>query len=94
MVAWPVGPTVAGNLAVLCRRHHRLKHSAGWPVALNPDATMTWTTPSGRKYTSEPWNHPKPPDSTALPPPESELTPGVGPTSDEVIEVPEPPPQQ
>ncbi len=60
-VSWPRGPTIASNLAVLCRRHHRLKHSAGWRVVLNPDATMTWTTPSGRSYTSEPWYHPNPP---------------------------------
>jgi hypothetical protein len=55
-VAWPAGATSADNLAVLCRRHHRLKHSPGWSVTLNRDATMTWTTPTGRTYISEPWH--------------------------------------
>jgi hypothetical protein len=73
-VAWPQGPTSADNLAVLCRRHHRLKHSPGWSVSLAPDGTMTWTTPAGRTYTSEPWQYleptperPDPPDATDPP---------------------------
>ena len=56
-VAWPAGPTAATNLAVLCRRHHRLKHSPGWHMVLHPDHTVTWTTPTGRTYTTEPWHH-------------------------------------
>lgn len=35
-VPWPTGSTAASNLAVLCRHHHRLKHSAGWSVTLDP----------------------------------------------------------
>jgi hypothetical protein len=54
-ISWPAGPTAASNLAALCRRHHRLKHSPGWRVVLNGDGTMTWTTPTGRAYSSEPW---------------------------------------
>lgn len=54
-VPWPDGPTDPGNLAALCRRHHRLKHAAGWRAELHPDGTMTWTTPSGRTVTTEPW---------------------------------------
>ena len=54
-VPWPQGATDATNLAVLCRRHHRLKHSGLWHVTLHPDGTMTWRTPSGRLYDNEPW---------------------------------------
>ena len=54
-VPWPEGPTAADNLAVLCRRHHRLKHSEGWSVTLEPDGAMTWTTPSGRRFSTTAW---------------------------------------
>jgi hypothetical protein len=54
-VPWPTGPTAAGNLAVLCRRHHRLKHSPGWEVQLEPDGHMTWISPGGRRFYSTPW---------------------------------------
>lgn len=54
-VPWPVGSTSATNLAVLCRRHHRLKHTPGWSTVLHPDGSMTWTTPTGRQFNSEPW---------------------------------------
>ncbi len=47
-IPWPEGPTSATNLAVLCRRHHRLKHTPGWNVQLDPTGVMTWTTPTGR----------------------------------------------
>jgi hypothetical protein len=61
-IPWPQGPTAATNLAVLCRRHHRLKHSAGWAVSLEPSGIMTWTTPTGRTYTTRPWQYTDPPD--------------------------------
>jgi hypothetical protein len=54
-VPWPQGPTDVGNLAVLCRRHHRLKHSPGWEVRLDPDGHMTWITPGGRRFSTTPW---------------------------------------
>ena len=59
-VPYPAGPTSASNLAVLCRRHHRLKHTAGWTVHLHPTGVMTWTTPTGRRYQTEPWNYTNP----------------------------------
>ena len=62
-VPYPAGVTGWGNLAVLCRRHHRLKHSAGWQTELDPDGVMTWTTPTGRTYLTEPWAYLEPPDS-------------------------------
>jgi hypothetical protein len=60
-VPWPTGQTSLSNLAVLCRRHHRLKHQAGWHVTLAPDGTMTWTTPSGRTLTTRAWQYTDPP---------------------------------
>jgi len=56
-IPWPKGSTMASNLAVLCRRHHRLKHSPRWQAELQPDSTMTWTTPTGRLIYTEPWQH-------------------------------------
>lgn len=66
-IAYPAGATVATNLAVLCRRHHRLKHRARWQASLNPDGVMVWTTPSGRSLETWPWQYSLPP------PPEPEL---------------------
>jgi len=54
---WPDGPTSPANLMCLCRRHHRLKQTPGWTVVLNPDATTTWTDPTGRRHTSDPVDH-------------------------------------
>jgi hypothetical protein len=56
-VPWPQGPTTAANLAVLCRRHHRLKHTAGWNAELDSTGVMTWTTPTGRTYITHPWQY-------------------------------------
>jgi hypothetical protein len=60
-VPWPVGRTEASNLAVLCRHHHRLKHSPAWTVQLHPDGQMVWTTPTGRQFRTDPWQYGKPP---------------------------------
>jgi hypothetical protein len=51
---YPTGPTTPTNLAALCRHHHRLKHRAGWTVEQANDATLTWTTPTGRRHTTTP----------------------------------------
>ena len=58
---WPEGDTSAANLAVLCRRHHRLKHAAGWSVVGAPDGRLTWTTPGGRTVVTTPWEYVDPP---------------------------------
>jgi len=63
-VPYPAGVTDWGNLAVLCRRHHRLKHSASWQTQLSPDGVMTWTTPTGRQYVTKPWAYLDPPDTS------------------------------
>ncbi|WP_210479271.1 HNH endonuclease signature motif containing protein [Naasia sp. SYSU D00948] len=57
------GETVAHNLAHLCRGHHRLKGGSRWRATQSAtgDGTITWTSPTGRTYTSRP--------ATKLPPP-------------------------
>ena len=56
-VPWPDGDTSAANLAVLCRHHHRLKHSPEWRVSAEPDGRMTWITPGGRSIVTTPWEY-------------------------------------
>lgn len=52
------GHTAACNLHGSCATHHHLKHEApGWTVCQGPDGTVTWTTPTGHGYTSEPFDH-------------------------------------
>lgn len=49
VVPWPQGATVADNLVVLCRHHHRLKTHHGWSYVCHPDGSTTWTSPTGHK---------------------------------------------
>ena len=45
---YPLGPTSAGNLVGYCTTDHRGKHQApGWEHRLEPDGTLTVTTPTG-----------------------------------------------
>ncbi len=57
-VPFPVGPTHASNLKLLCRHHHLLKTfyggSGGWTDRQLADGTVTWTAPSGHIYTTTP----------------------------------------
>jgi len=46
----PAGQTRPGNLAPLCRRHHRAKTHADWHYRRLPDASYRWTSPTGRTY--------------------------------------------
>lgn len=51
------GATRAGNLAHLCRHHHRLKHKTRWKVrAAHTDArrSLAWTSPTGYRRDSDP----------------------------------------
>ena len=41
-----------------CRHDHRLKQHPRWKVDQYPDGTFRWTTPSGRRYTTEPTRYP------------------------------------
>jgi len=51
---WPAGPTTAGNLATLCRHHHRLKHQTQWTVRAGPLGDLLWTSPTGHRYVTAP----------------------------------------
>ena len=42
------GPTTLSNLALLCRRHHRAVHEAGYEVARGPDGAFQFKRPDGR----------------------------------------------
>ncbi|TFB52025.1 HNH endonuclease signature motif containing protein [Cryobacterium tagatosivorans] len=50
------GRTDHNNLAHLCPAGHALKHEAGWKVSQATDGTgtLTWTTPTGHTYVTEP----------------------------------------
>ena len=48
------GRTVLENLKCLCRQHHRLKTFGGWRDTQLADATVIWTSPSGRTYRTAP----------------------------------------
>ena len=57
-IPWPAGPTHPANLRCLCRKHHLLRTfqggAAGWRDVQLPDATITWTSPTGHTYTTVP----------------------------------------
>jgi uncharacterized protein DUF222 len=48
------GETSAANLSVKCRRHHLLKHHAGWTTIQHADGTVTWISPTGHRYDNPP----------------------------------------
>lgn len=65
------GTTCAAKIHALCRRHHRLRHEAGWRYEVNSDDGSTiWTDPVGRR-------HAKPP--AMLPTPQPVEPPDLGP---------------
>ena len=52
---WQFGSrTDHDNLAHLCPSHHHLKHQTGWTVVQLGEGVLEWTSPSGRKYMTEP----------------------------------------
>jgi hypothetical protein len=57
-VPYPLGPTHASNLKLLCRIHHLLKTfyagPNGWRDRQEPDGTVIWTSPTGHTYTTKP----------------------------------------
>jgi hypothetical protein len=69
------GRTDVPNLALLCKRHHRLMHSKGWSVTGNANELLTFTGPDGRERISRPspmWTAISNPDA---PPPRSRTEP-------------------
>jgi hypothetical protein len=54
-LAWEDGGTTdVGNLACLCRHHHRMKHLPGWNLSHRPGGVLDWTTPDGKRHRTEP----------------------------------------
>jgi len=47
------GTTCPDNLTALCRRHHRAKHGP-WTLIRNPDGSITWISPIGKRYHQPP----------------------------------------
>ncbi|WP_051580945.1 HNH endonuclease signature motif containing protein [Pseudonocardia acaciae] len=80
------GPTNADDLRPLSRAHHLLKHSPGWSLVRNSDDSLTWTAPTGHRFTRHPPRIGEP-DRAPAPvtpspresPPEQATTPGAGP---------------
>jgi hypothetical protein len=52
------GRTCLCNLAPLCRHHHEAKQTPGWALQQATPGVLTWTAPSGRRYTSQPSRYP------------------------------------
>ncbi len=52
------GKTCACNGGPRCRHHHRQKQAPGWKLTQDLPGYHTWTTPSGRSYTSGPATYP------------------------------------
>jgi len=50
------GQTRHDNLAHLCRKHHRLKHTTRWQMTQEPDGTIRWTSPAGHDHHTHPEN--------------------------------------
>jgi hypothetical protein len=72
------GPTSPANVAIACRRHHRLKHQTPWSYQANDDGTHTWTSPTGHHYQNQPpdrWGEPQPPTNTRPNPPTKQTEP-------------------
>jgi Domain of unknown function (DUF222) len=57
-VPYPLGPTHASNLKLLCRIHHLLKTfytgPNGWRDRQEPDGAVIWTSPTGHTYITKP----------------------------------------
>ncbi len=55
VTAWADGGvTGIGNLAHLCRHHHRLKHESRWSSQRAPDGAIHWTSPTGEVHLGNP----------------------------------------
>jgi hypothetical protein len=74
---FPVGETEPGNLACLCRHHHRLKtrgehQDGGWSVHQTERGALVWTSPTNGTHITGPHRYPSsgpPPDMTNSDPP-------------------------
>ncbi|MBV0893816.1 HNH endonuclease signature motif containing protein [Microbacterium sp. NC79] len=48
------GETCLDNMALLCPRHHDMKHAAAWIITHLGRGVLRWTSPSGRTYIDTP----------------------------------------
>jgi hypothetical protein len=55
---WSSEGTCERDHSPKCRHDHRLKQHPRWKVKQFADATLQWTTPSGRQYLAEPTRYP------------------------------------
>ena len=83
-VPWPYGATHPSNLNCKCRTHHLMKtfcfRPDGWTEVQSADATVTFTAPDGRSYTTSPGStlfFPRFAVSTAELPPPPPMPPDV-----------------
>jgi hypothetical protein len=51
------GPTDIDNLAMLCRRHHRIAHRPSWTLELTHDGWTHWTAPDGHTFYGQRHHH-------------------------------------
>lgn len=72
------GPTNHDNLAHLCESHHRDKHHTAWDLAQIGGGVLEFTSPAGRKYTTEPATaiHLSPHHAPTDPPPDEQTDGG------------------
>jgi hypothetical protein len=49
-----LGPTDMDNLVLLCSFHHKCGHELGWSLTLQPDNTVRFYHPDGRRYRAGP----------------------------------------
>jgi len=60
------GGTDRDNLYHACLCHHRMKDARGWSVTQHRDGMITWTTPTGHRYSSRPHDYRPEPDLAAV----------------------------
>ena len=53
-VPFPLGNTSAVNLGPFCKRHHRVKHRAGWEVSQPKPGRFCFKSPAGKTYQRNP----------------------------------------
>jgi len=84
------GPTALGNGLLLCSFHHHQVHEGGWTVTLDPTtAKATFTSPTGRKITTQPHRPTGPRHAGRQPDPADPTSPSTAVDRD-AIEDPDP----
>lgn len=61
------GATVLANLEMLCINHHRVKERRRWRIDNDGTGEMTWTSPTGRVYSTKPIRKFAPPGGKRTP---------------------------